>query len=116
VQGSGRAEADPGPRTAGKGAKGHRHYDWAFIRLDEQAGDCSHHIAQRGLLVRRNPKTRELAFYHCWTPRPALLATLVRVAGQRWRIEECFQTGKGLVGLDQQARARACHYRRQAAQ
>ena len=87
--------------SAGKGAKGHRHYDSAFIRLDEQAGDCSHHIAQRWLLVRRNPKTRELAFYHCWTPRPALLATLVRVAGQRWRIEECFQTGKGLVGLDQ---------------
>ena len=51
--------------------------------------------------MRRNPKTRELAFYHCWTPRPALLATLVRVAGQRWRIEETFQIGKGLTGLDE---------------
>ena len=30
-----------------------------------------------------------------------LLATLVRVAGRRWTIEERFQTGKGLVGLDQ---------------
>jgi hypothetical protein len=29
------------------------------------------------------------------------LATLVRVAGQRWRIEESFQAGKGLCGLDQ---------------
>jgi hypothetical protein len=37
--------------------------------------------------VRRNPKTRELAFYHCWTPRPVSLATLVRVAGRRWAIE-----------------------------
>jgi SRSO17 transposase len=53
------------------------------------------------LLVRRNRKTRELAFYHCWTPRPAALATLVRVAGRRWTIEERFQTSKGLVGLDQ---------------
>ena len=25
----------------------------------------------------------------------------MKVAGQRWRIEESFQTGKGLVGLDQ---------------
>ena len=29
------------------------------------------------------------------------LSTLVRVAGQRWRIEESFQSAKGLVGLDQ---------------
>jgi hypothetical protein len=29
------------------------------------------------------------------------LATLVAVAGQRWRIEESFQAAKGLVGLDQ---------------
>lgn len=29
------------------------------------------------------------------------LSRLVTVAGQRWRIEESFQTGKGLTGLDQ---------------
>jgi SRSO17 transposase len=84
--------------SAGKGAKGHRWYDWAFIRLDPapdgQAG-------QHWLLVRRNQRTGELAFYRCWMPRPVPLAILVRVAGQRWRIEERFQTGKGLVGLDQ---------------
>jgi hypothetical protein len=51
--------------------------------------------------VRRNRTTGELAFYRCWTPRPVLLATLVRVAGRRWTIEEHFQTGKGLCGLDQ---------------
>lgn len=28
------------------------------------------------------------------------LASLVRVAGQRWRIEESFQTAKGQAGLD----------------
>ena len=33
-------------------------------------------------------------------PGPAV-GTLVRVAGQRWRVEECFQTSKGLTGLDQ---------------
>jgi SRSO17 transposase len=85
--------------SAGRGAKGHRHYDWAFIRLD--GGKGGDQGAQRWLLVRRNQRTGELAFYHCWTPRPVLLATLVRVAGRRWTIEERFQTGKGLVGLDQ---------------
>jgi hypothetical protein len=29
------------------------------------------------------------------------LHALVTVAGQRWKIEECFQTCKGLTGLDQ---------------
>jgi SRSO17 transposase len=86
--------------SAGQGAKGHRYYHWAFIRLD--GGDASPGgQAQRWLLVRRNRKTRELAFYHCWTPHPVSLASLVRVAGRRWTIEERFRTGKGLCGLDQ---------------
>ena len=34
-------------------------------------------------------------------PSPVTLATLVRVAGIRWCVEECFQAGKGEVGLDQ---------------
>jgi SRSO17 transposase len=87
--------------SAGCGAKGHRLYDWAFIRLDDHAPSSGGQAGQHWLLVRRNRKTRELAFYRCWTPRPVLLATLVRVAGRRWTIEERFQTAKGLVGLDQ---------------
>jgi SRSO17 transposase len=90
--------------SCGKGAKGHRYYDWAFIRLDHH----QHHgpadgdqQAQRWLLVRRHQQTGELAFYRCWMPRPVPLAILVRVAGTRWTVEERFQTGKGLVGLDQ---------------
>ena len=39
--------------------------------------------------------------HRCHTPRPVPLAVLVHVAGRRWRIEEAFQTGKGLAGLDQ---------------
>jgi hypothetical protein len=87
--------------SAGQGAKGHRYYDWAFLRLDDNAGDRGSDIGQRWLLVRRHPATGELAFHHCWTPRPVSLAILVRVAGRRWTIEERFQTAKGLVGLDQ---------------
>jgi SRSO17 transposase len=87
--------------SCGKGAKGYRFYDWAFIRLDDSEPDRGGQPAQHWLLVRCNHKTGELAFYRCFVPHPVPLATLVRVAGRRWTIEERIQTGKGLVGLDQ---------------
>jgi hypothetical protein len=40
-------------------------------------------------------------FYRCYTPALVALPVLVRVAGTRWRVEESFQTGKGVAGLDQ---------------
>jgi hypothetical protein len=64
----------------------------------------SNQAAQSGcwwLLVPRNNTTGELAFYRCYSTRLVPLATLVRVAGRRWRIEESFQSGKNLAGLDQ---------------
>lgn len=59
-----------------------------------EAGGC------HSLLVRRRISDGELAFYRCWTPQPAPLRLLVRVAGTRWNVETCFQTGKTL-GLDE---------------
>jgi SRSO17 transposase len=56
--------------SAGRGAKGHRLYDWAFVRLDDRG---PHPGGQHWLLARCNRTTRELAFYRCWTPRPVLL-------------------------------------------
>ncbi|MGW5781052.1 IS701 family transposase [Streptomyces sp. NPDC003863] len=80
---------------AGAGGKGHRFCDWAVIDLAEpRAG--SHRP-----LIRRNRTTGELAYYRCWSPAPVPLATLVRVAGSRWRVEETFRAGKGLAGLDE---------------
>jgi SRSO17 transposase len=81
--------------SAGAGAKGHRFYDWAVIDLAEPRPG-SHQ-----LLIRRNRTTGELAYYRCWSPAPVPLAALVRVAGSRWRVEETFQSGKGLAGLDE---------------
>jgi SRSO17 transposase len=84
--------------SAGPGAKGERDYDWALLRITPPADEQSGH---HWLLVRRRISDGELAFYRCWSPRPITLATLVRVAGSRWAIEECFQAAKGEVGLDQ---------------
>ena len=86
--------------SAGRGANGHRDYDWAFVQLDPGERDPGD-PGQRWLMFRRNRTTGELAFYHCWMPRPTPLAVLVRVAGRRWTVEERIQTSKGLCGLDQ---------------
>ncbi len=69
-----------------------RHYDWAWVHI----GTGSH----RHLLIRRNRTTGELAFYRRWSPTEVTPAELVRVAGARWNIEECFQAAKSQVGLD----------------
>ena len=37
----------------------------------------------------------------CYGPKETALAELVRVAGMRWTIEECLETAKGEVELDQ---------------
>ena len=46
-------------------------------------------------------KPGELAYYVCFGAAGTTLEDLVRVAGTRWAIEECFEEAKGQVGLDQ---------------
>lgn len=91
--------------SAGEGSKGPRYYSWALISIDPEPEPASTTNSAPGgeqtLLVRRNDTTGELAYHLCHAPRPVPMRTLVRVAGQRWRIEENFQAAKGLVGLDQ---------------
>jgi SRSO17 transposase len=84
--------------SAGPGSKGPRYYAWTWITLLDDDDDPG---GQHCLLIRRNDTTGELAYLRCYSPHPVPLSTLVRVAGQRWRIEESFQAAKGLTGLDQ---------------
>jgi SRSO17 transposase len=85
------------PLSAGDGAKGPRLYDWAWITIDPDNPAPGY----RWLLIRRNQRTGELAYYRCYNSAPATLARLVKVAGRRWSTEENFQTAKTLTGLDQ---------------
>jgi SRSO17 transposase len=82
--------------SAGDGAKGPRVYDWARVALTRPGWPG------RGfwLLARRRLTDGELAFYVCFGPAATSLAELVRVAGIRWAVEECFQAAKDQVGLD----------------
>lgn len=67
----------------------------ALLPEDDTDAGCHY------LLIRRNDATGELAYPRCYSPQPVTLHTLIRVAGQRWRIEESFQAAKSLTGLDQ---------------
>jgi SRSO17 transposase len=102
--------------SAGAGAKGQRVYQWAWITHPDPAGrqesDYPHDTRCWWLLIRRNPTTGELAFYRCYATEPVPLRTLVRVAGSRWRVEESFQAGKGLAGLDEHQLRRWTSWRR----
>jgi SRSO17 transposase len=79
-------------RSAGPGSKGDRDYQWAWVHDHTPGG---HH----SMLVRRS-SDGTLAYYRAWSARPAPLATLARVAGARWQVEESFQLGKDQIGLD----------------
>ena len=91
-------------RSCGNGSKGPRVFDWAAATLP--GGDGEPPAWSRYLLVRRsltrNAKGElELAYYLCCAPAGTQDEELIRVAGSRWAIEECFQTAKNETGLDQ---------------
>ncbi|WP_224389189.1 IS701 family transposase [Pseudonocardia sp. ICBG1293] len=91
-------------RAIGPGAHGMRVYDWAAVALD--AAGLPHGWGHWLLVCRQTEPAEgkticELAFYRCAAPANTPLRELVRVAGARWAIEECFQTAKNEAGLDQ---------------
>src|SRR3954453_4765973 len=56
----------------------------------------------RWLLIRRGVSDPEdVAYFACGGPPGTALQDLVRVAGTRWAIEECFELAKGDCGLDE---------------
>lgn len=84
--------------SAGEGAKGPRVYDWGRVRLFRLPDPGWDHW----LLVRRSlADPAEVAYYVVFGPADTTLGELVHVAGSRWTIEECIETAKGEVGLDQ---------------
>ena len=95
---SGVEETDWSRCSAGDGAKGPRVYDWArvVIRPLREPGKGYWLLARRSIA-----QPEELAYYVCFGPADTALEDLVRVAGTRWAIEECFEEAKGQLGLDQ---------------
>ena len=92
-------------RSCGDGAKGPRISDWAVASLpageDSAPPGWSRHLLVRRALTRNAKGEQELACYLCCAPDGTADDELIRVAGSRWAIEECFQTAKTETGLDQ---------------
>ncbi|MFC5954621.1 hypothetical protein ACFP51_09025 [Streptomyces pratens] len=89
-------------RSCGDGAKGERFYDWA---LAEASWPSAAGSPRRGwshlLLVRRSlSDPSEVAYFIVHARIGSTLPTLVKTAGLRWAVEDCFETTKSDCGLD----------------
>ena len=74
---------------AGEGAKGPRLYDWAVVPLPRLQVAEEAHLGHYLLLRRNLEEPFEVTYYVVFAPRAeASLEQLVRVAGQRWQIEQ----------------------------
>jgi len=83
--------------SCGEGSKGPRLYQWVCFPLNSPDP-----VYQRWILFRKNLKDSEDIAYFLVSASPdTSLKKMVQAAGQRWKIEECFESAKGEVGLDQ---------------
>ena len=101
--------------SAGSGAKGERFYDWAWITLTARSRDRADRRRAPVLVAADPPQPRHRragVLPLLLARRPVPLRELVRVAGRRWTIEEAFQAGKGLAGLDEHQVRRWTSWRR----
>src|SRR3954466_12255273 len=82
------------------GAQGERLFDWAYLELaDLEAAEYNENLSglwTRGLLIRRNIADGDLAFFATWCPAGTPVTVLATVEGQRWAIEDSFETAKSL--------------------
>jgi SRSO17 transposase len=84
--------------SCGPGAKGPRVYDGALRPTNAPEPETY----ARGVLIRRGVSDpADVADFACGGPPATTLDELVRVAGARWAIEECFELGKGCGGRDE---------------
>ena len=82
--------------SCGKGSKGERESDWARIELSYTHPEGF----MRWFLFRRDLKHPDkISYYQVFAPEDTSLKTMAEVAGQRWRIEECFEFAKDHLGL-----------------
>lgn len=97
----GRARDDWQELSAGAGSKGPRLFAWACIELTTPEINGW----QRWLLVRQSldkgAKPAERAYVLVFAPIGTTLQEMVEAYGARWTVEQCFEEGKGEVGLDE---------------
>ncbi len=90
--------------SAGDGTKGPRLYDWSYLELAElkegEYRDGATGVWTRGLPIRRNLADSEYAYFTTRCPAGTAIETPVMAEGQRWVIENAFETTRSEPGLD----------------
>jgi SRSO17 transposase len=86
--------------SVGDGSKGPREFEWARVELSkpEQEGWQSYLVVRRSLVSGEKPA--ELAYVLVFAPCGTTLEEMAQAIGTRWTVEQCFEEGKGEVGLD----------------
>jgi SRSO17 transposase len=87
-----------------RAARGRASTTGAYLELADldaaEYNDCATGRWTRGLLIRRSLSDGECAYFTTWCPAGTTIETLVAVEGQRWTIEDAFETAKNELGLD----------------
>jgi SRSO17 transposase len=86
--------------TVGDGSKGPRDFDWAAVELapPDKPGWKKWLIVRRSLVEGKKPAER--AYMLVFAKVETTLAQMAEAIGTRWTVEQCFEEGKGEVGLD----------------
>lgn len=88
--------------SCGTGTKGERVYRWCLMTFGTPQNNHQGQTVQKGLLVRESlQESRERSYYFTCAEVGTPLSQLVKIAGSRWCVEECFEQAKGETGLDE---------------
>ena len=91
-----------------EGTKGPRLFDWAVMPILHEWEDDGRHF----LLIRRClDDPQEKTYYLVFAPPGTTLAEMVKAIGQRWKIEEDFETSKEMGLADYEVRHWTAWYR-----
>ncbi len=90
------------------GTKGPRLFDWAVMPMLHRCEEDGQHF----LLVRRPlDDPQDKTYYFVFAPLGTTLTEMVKAIGARWKIEECFETGKEMGLSDYEVRGFTAWYR-----
>jgi len=90
------------------GTKGPRLFDWAMMPMLHRCEEDGQHV----LLVRRSlDDPQDKTYYFVFAPLGTTLTEMVQAIGQRWHIEEDFETGKEMGLADYEVRCYQGWYR-----
>jgi SRSO17 transposase len=87
--------------SAGAGSKGPRLFDWGFVEIaGPEKEEWKHWLVMRRSLV-SGAEPADVAYFLVFAPHFTTLDEMVTAIGSRWTVEQCFEEGKGEVGLDE---------------